>query len=227
MRRAALLLAMLALVLPLKGADCQNGAGRFHFTVSGPELPSNLWQFASVRGWQAAASTVAYTGGFNHGRLYWDGTQYGVADSPCDFGLSTPDGSTLVVVAEYTAEANLVTQRAYVAAASFAATNPAPAISMTTMREVPPAVAVNNAGAIQVSWAPLPSQAEIVGYRLVRSSDGLASWTTVSDNASGASSATDTQTTGTYYYAIQVIYLNDTTHKQVSPHGASWRVVVE
>lgn len=225
MKRAALFLALMVLVLPLLGADCNNGAGTFMFTVIGPELHDNLWQFAAIRGWKAAASITSYAGGHNHARLVWGGSHYAVADTSCAYGLSAPDGTTLVIVAEYTADANTTAQRGYIAAASFVATDPI-VIADATMREVPPVVAVVDAGTVQAVWTPLPTQTQIVGYRLVRSADGLASWTTVTDVAADVGTANDTPASGTYYYAVQVIYQNDGINKQVSPHGASWQVVV-
>ena len=227
MKRLAILLFLAAALgsLPVF-ADCQNGAGTFSFKVVGPEAHDNLWQFATVRGWRALASLTSATGSHNHGRLVYNGTQYGVSDSPCVYGLAMPDGSTLVIVAEYVSDPNTTAQRGFVAAASFAATDPAPPIPDATMREVPPASAANSLGTITVTWTDLPAQPEIVGYRVVRSADGIAGWTTVADVAAGVASRTDTPGPGTFYYAVEIIYLNDGTNKQVSPHGLAAVVTI-
>jgi len=224
-RRAALFLVLLALVLPLLGSDCQNGAGVFTFKVLGPELHDNLWQFASVRGWKAASSATSYPGRHNHARMYFDGAHFAVEESCCNLGIITPDGSTLVVVAEYTSGANTTGQRAYYAAASLVATDPI-VIADKTMYEVPPVAAVNAAGTVTVSWTEPASQSEVVGYRVVRSADGLASWSTIVDKATGQTSGTDAPGSGTFFYALQIIYQNDGTNKVVSPHGLSASVTI-
>lgn len=225
MKRLLVLLVLAALAVPLLAADCQNGMGNFSFTVLGPELHDNLWQFASVRGWPSTASTTSFAGGHNHARLLFQGTQFGVADTPCAYGLSGPDGTTLVIVAEYSEDPNTTAQRGFYAAASFVTANPAPAISNATMREVPPVTAVNNAGTITVAWTEPPAQPEIIGYRVVRSADGIAGWTTVGDVATGVTSQPDTPGTGTWHYALQLRYLGSPV-QQVSPHGLSASVTV-
>ena len=230
MRRLAILLILAALAAAPMFADCENGIGRFEFRVLGPELHDNLWQFATVRGWQALASATTYAGTKNHARMQYTGSTYAVSDTSCGYGLSSPDGTELVIVAEYASDPNTTSQRAYIAAAAFAAALApdgmiAP-IPDATMREVPPATTSNALGTITVTWTDLPAQPEIVGYRVVRSADGIAGWTTVADVATGAGSATDTPGPGTFYYALEAIYLNDGTNKQVSPHGLASMVAI-
>lgn len=224
MTRWTLVAAVLCiLAAPLLAGDCQIGAGSFSFAVLGPEAHNNLWQFASVRGWSTVAST-SHPGGHNHARLVFEGPYYGVADNPCQFGLSTPDGTTLLVVAEYASDQNTPAQRAYFAAASFPATHPAPTIPDATMREVPPALASHDAGTVTVSWSAVPSQAEVTGYQVVRSADGVAGWTNVGA-VTTQTSATDSPGTGTWFYAVEVAYLGVPT-QQVSPHGLAAGVTV-
>lgn len=227
MKRLVLLAAALACFLPLLAADCNNGDGRFTWVVLGPENPANLWQFATVRGWKASASATVYPASHNHGRLLYtpELNEYAVDDSPCNFGLASPNGSTIVLAAEYVSDSGTVAQRAYIAAVSFAASlTPAPATA--TMAEVPPAAATRAAGTVTVTWADLPSQAAITGYRVVRSADGIAGWSTVADVLPGAQTAQDTPGSGTWYYAAEAIYLNDGTNKVVSPHGLAAAVIV-
>jgi hypothetical protein len=226
-KRAALFLLLAAMVLPLVGADCDMGKGAFTFRVLGPEAHDNLWQFATVRGWNPASSATVYDGGgHSHGRLSYAEGYFGLADSPCNYGLVKPDGSTLCIACEYVSGANTSVQRAYFAVRSHVTADPAPTIADVTMREVPHVTAVNDAGSVTVAWTEPPSQSEVVGYRVVRSADGLATWATVIDKPTGQTSAIDNPGSGTWYYALQIIYANDGTNKVVSPHGLAASVVV-
>lgn len=224
MRRLGALCLTLLAVAGL-AADCDNGVNAFSFNVLGPEAHDNLWQFADVRGWKATAST-SYPGGHNHARMvyYVEDNLYAVSDNACQLGLSKNDGATGVCVVEYTAGENTTAQRAFVAAVSWVNTDPI-TIAQATMRQVPVAAAANNAGTVTVTWTDLPTQAEIIGYRVVRSADGLASWATVADVAVGAQTAPDTPGAGTWYYAVQIRYLGTPT-QQVSPHGLAAQVTV-
>jgi hypothetical protein len=221
-----LALALLGSALSAPGADCTNNDGHFIFIIMGPESHDNLWQFASIRGWKSTSSATTYNGGHNHSRLVYAGTTYAVEDTPCAYGLGSPDGSTLVIVAEYTSGSNTTTQRAYYAAASLVTANPAPAIPDATMREVPVVGATQDTGTVTVTWTEPTTQAEVVGYRILRSTDGLAPWTTVADKAVGDTSTTDAPGSGTFYYALEIIYQNDGTNKVVSPHGLSASVTI-
>lgn len=225
MKIVAPVLAMLALLAALaaRAGDCQNGDGRFYFVVAGPEAHSNLWQFAYVRGWQAAAST-SYPGLHNHGRLVFNSGYFFVEDNACAYGITAPTGQVLVVVAEYVEGPNTVDQRAFYAAASFAATAEVAEIPAVIMREVPPASAVKNGVTVTISWSAVPSQPEVVGYQVVRSADGIAGWTNVGTVTTDLS-VTDVPGIGTWYYAVEVAY-SGTPTQQLSPHGLAAMVTV-
>lgn len=223
MRRLLLALALLA-VATAAGAQCTDW-GVYRFKVTGPQDPTNLWQFAECRYWDSVASGTVADGGV-HTRLQYradDGFFYAY-QGLCN---TTWNGLTVIFVAEYTSGENLATQRAYFAAGNILpVTYGSGAMTNRTMVEVPVAAAVNDAGTVTVTWTGVAAQDEVLGYRVVRSPDGLADWTAVgTDPAWGTDTDTDAPGAGTWYYAVQIRYAGTPT-QQVSPHGLSASVVV-
>lgn len=214
MRRILPLLVLLAALAwaPAALAQCMD-FGDYWAAVHGPESRDNLWQFAICN--CGSHSHLVYSNLDGH---------FHATQQVCNAVYA---GQTLQWRAHYTESENQLLQKAWFAVTSFEVTLGGKGeVAGTTMREVPEAAAVQDAGTVTVSWMGVSAQDEVLGYRVQRSADGISSWTTVANPAWGTDLCTDAPGSGDWHYAVLIRYAEDPEGYHYSPHGLSACVTV-
>lgn len=220
--RAVLLAALFCASVAAFGQACSFQPS---VQVAGPERPDNLWQFANwVKVWRMTDDSIVV----GVPRLYyregafWIGLQ---TLEPAAWGGTCPQpGETMIAACAYTEAANTTAQRGFYSIGSIVVTAGGITTGSETMQEVPPVSVAVDAGTVTVTWSAVPSQPEVTGYQLVRSADGLATWTSVGALTTGTTAA-DAPGSGSWWYAVKVAFLS-TPVQQYSPHGLAAQAAI-
>jgi len=227
-RSVRLGIILCALSLSAAAQMCQYGSS-YNLPFIGVEDPTVLYQFAyPCNSWLMTASgTTPWTNARPIYNSEDNSFAFAVEDSlgKSAYGGTCPASGTEVVVAcNYAEGSGTVNQRAWYAAGVIALTESIPTGDGVAFVEVPPATAVNVAGTVTITWAAVPANTAVAGYRVQRSADGITDWATVGDTTD--LTINDTPGAGTWYYSVVIRYAGSPT-TYVSEHGLVASVVVE
>ena len=195
--------------------------------LNGVTAPDNLYQFAyPCFFYLVNQSNIVIA---NNLRPAYEQTIF-AAESPIltrtDYGGVCPSSGTVVVcICHYTENTGEISQRAWYAARAITIAQDCVIGDAVGFIEVPSA-AVNNqgGGVVRVSWQAVPSNDAVIGYRVIRSADGLTNWVDVGDTTN--TYLDDTPGAGQWYYAVEIKFAGTPT-TYVSRHGLLASITLE
>ncbi len=195
--------------------------------LNGVTSPDNLFQFAYPCFFYLASQSNIVVA--NNLRPAYEQTFF-AAESPIltrmDYGGVCPSSGTVVVcLCHYVEHSGELLQRAWYAARTIIITQDFVTGDAVGFTEVPSAVVSNQGGGlVRISWTAVPINDAVVGYRVIRSADGLTNWVDVSDTTN--TYLDDTPGAGQWYYAVEIKFAGTPT-VYVSRHGLLAAIVVE
>jgi len=191
----------------------------------GAEDPINLFQFAYPCSYYLLNNSNIIIANHLHPSYYDDRftvVNWG-AFTAIDYGGICPSAGTIVIALCHYSENTGVNQRAWYAVSKIILTTDMVMGNPASFIEVPSASAILIGDNVKISWNGVPSDDAVIGYRVIRSANGLDDWAIIGDTENLY--LYDQPGIGTWYYAVEVKFAGSPI-TYVSRHGLSAKIII-